>query len=62
MRQVMTLIACCVVLCVFFTQASATNLTDDQVKNTCGGKLQSASYKDGSNVFGCEKKPTENFR
>jgi hypothetical protein len=61
MRQVMSLIASCVVLCVFFAQASATNLTEDQVKNTCGGKLQSASYKDGSNVFGCEKQCGNTF-
>ena len=47
MRQVMFLIASCVVLCVFFTEASATNLTEEQVKNTCGGKLQYDSYKDG---------------
>ncbi len=56
MRQIMVLIASCAALFVFLTQASAANLTDQQVKDTCGGGVKSATYKDGTKVFGCDKK------
>jgi hypothetical protein len=48
MRQVMSLIAGCVVLGGLLAPALAADLTEQQVKDTCGGKLQSASYSDGT--------------
>ena len=54
MRHVLVLIASCIILSAFSAQAR-TNLTEQQVKNTCGKDLQSAEYKDKTKSFGCEK-------
>ena len=42
------LIACCAALFAFSVGASAAKLTEQQVKDTCGEKLQSVSYSDGT--------------
>ena len=56
MRQLGVLIASFGMLCIFVAQASATNLSEEQVKDTCGGKLQSASYSDGTKASGCDRR------
>jgi hypothetical protein len=48
MRQIIFLIACCAALFAFYVGASAAKLTEQQVKDTCGEKLQSVSYSDGT--------------
>ena len=56
MRQFMVLLASCAALFVLISQASATDATPQQVKHVCKGKLQSASYADGTKSFGCDIK------
>ena len=44
-----------IALSLVVSEASAATLTEQQVRNTCGSKLQSGSAG-GSSAIGCEKK------
>lgn len=55
MRKSFVLIATLVALGLFAGGASATKLTEQQVKNTCGSSLQTGGVP-GTTASGCEKK------
>lgn len=52
---VIVLAASFVVLALPLAEASATQMTEQQVKNVCQGDLKEGGVK-GANVIGCDKK------
>ena len=60
MQRFIVLIAASAAFTFLVSEASATKITEQQVRNTCGGSLQSGCIK-GACAQGCDKKCGSNI-